>query len=175
MAEEPGQPITGLRTGDVSPHAFVCGDPARVERIAASWKGVREVCNLREYRVVVGDKDGVRLTAASTGIGAPSTANSGTCTSGGMPAKASGRRNGLNNAAMARPSKIHVALSSTMSTNPVRSPARIRWDSGALVAAVPGDAVTSGRGVRASIHPPTQYPTTMATTAAAITLATAKE
>jgi uridine phosphorylase len=74
MAEEPGQPITGLRSGDVSPYAFVCGDPARVERIAAGWKSVREVCNLREYRIVVGENEGVRLTAASTGIGAPSTA-----------------------------------------------------------------------------------------------------
>ncbi|MEE8557076.1 MAG: nucleoside phosphorylase [Myxococcota bacterium] len=71
---EAGQPITGLRTGDVSPYAFVCGDPARVDRIAAHWKEVREVCSLREYRIVVGEHEGVKLTAASTGIGAPSTA-----------------------------------------------------------------------------------------------------
>jgi uridine phosphorylase len=74
MAEQAGQPITGLRNGDVSPYAFVCGDPGRVERIAAPWKGVREVCNLREYRILVGEHEGVRLAAASTGIGAPSTA-----------------------------------------------------------------------------------------------------
>jgi uridine phosphorylase len=74
MADEAGQPITGLRNGDLSPYAFVCGDPARVDRIAKPWKGAREVCNLREYRVVVGEYEGVPLTAASTGIGAPSTA-----------------------------------------------------------------------------------------------------
>jgi uridine phosphorylase len=32
------------------------------------------VCNLREYRIVIGEYEGVPLTAASTGIGAPSTA-----------------------------------------------------------------------------------------------------
>jgi uridine phosphorylase len=74
MGEEAGQPITGLRSGDVSPYVFVCGDPSRVERIAAPWKGVREVCNLREYRILVGEHEGVPLAAASTGIGAPSTA-----------------------------------------------------------------------------------------------------
>lgn len=68
------QPITGLRPGDVAPSVLLCGDPARVERIAASFRSAREVCRLREYRVVTGERDGVALTAASTGIGAPSTA-----------------------------------------------------------------------------------------------------
>ena len=68
------QPLTGLRPGDVAEHVFLCGDPARVERIAASWSGVETVCSVREYRVVTGTRDGVRLTAGSTGIGAPSTA-----------------------------------------------------------------------------------------------------
>ncbi|CAG1006388.1 uridine phosphorylase [Myxococcaceae bacterium] len=68
------QPITGLRPGQVGSHVFLCGDPARVARIASSWKGVEEVCSVREYRVMVGELDGIRLTAASTGIGAPSTA-----------------------------------------------------------------------------------------------------
>jgi len=69
-----GQPITGLRPGDVAPHVFLCGDPARVPRIAASWSRAREVCRVREYTVMTGEKDGVPLSAASTGIGAPSTA-----------------------------------------------------------------------------------------------------
>jgi uridine phosphorylase len=68
------QPITGLRPGDVAEHVFLCGDPGRVPRIAASWSEAREVCRLREYVVVTGEKEGVRLSAASTGIGAPSTA-----------------------------------------------------------------------------------------------------
>ena len=74
MSDEAGQPITGLRRGAVGENVFLCGDPARVSRIAKSWSNVREVLNLREYRVAVGERDGVRLAAASTGIGAPSTA-----------------------------------------------------------------------------------------------------
>jgi uridine phosphorylase len=52
----------------------VCGDPERVARISAAWKSARETCRVREYRVVVGELGGVPLCAASTGIGAPSTA-----------------------------------------------------------------------------------------------------
>ncbi len=74
MSEEPGQPITGLRSGEVGENVFVCGDPARVERISSGWSNTQEVCNVREYRVRVGERDGVRLAAASAGIGAPSTA-----------------------------------------------------------------------------------------------------
>jgi uridine phosphorylase len=74
MSEEPGQPITGLRRGAVGEHVFLCGDPARVARIAKGWQNAREILNLREYRITVGERDGVRLAAASTGIGAPSTA-----------------------------------------------------------------------------------------------------
>ncbi len=74
MSDAPAQPITGLREGDVGENVFVCGDPSRVARIAAGWSNTREVCSLREYRIVVGERDGVRLAAASTGIGAPSTA-----------------------------------------------------------------------------------------------------
>ncbi len=68
------QPITGMRPGDVAPHVMLCGDPARVERISAGWEDTREVCAVREYRVVTGRQDGVAVSAASTGIGAPSTA-----------------------------------------------------------------------------------------------------
>jgi len=68
------QPITGLKSGDVAPRVFLCGDPARVERISAGWTRVSTVCTVREFRVVTGERDGVALSAASTGIGAPSTA-----------------------------------------------------------------------------------------------------
>ncbi len=68
------QPITGLRPGETSGYVFLCGDPARIDPITASWEQVREVCNIREYRVVTGECEGVALTAASTGIGAPGTA-----------------------------------------------------------------------------------------------------
>jgi len=68
------QPITGCRPGDIAPHVFVCGDPARVERITRGWDEAREVACVREYTIVTGTKDGVPLTAASHGIGAPGTA-----------------------------------------------------------------------------------------------------
>lgn len=68
------QPITGLRPGQIAPHVFLCGDPARIARITRSWKSAREVCRVREYLIVTGEHDGVPVTAASTGIGAPSTA-----------------------------------------------------------------------------------------------------
>jgi uridine phosphorylase len=74
MSQEPGQAITGLRRGDVGEHVFLCGDPARVERIAASWTDRKEVCCVREYRVITGSLGAHRVSAASTGIGAPSTA-----------------------------------------------------------------------------------------------------
>lgn len=68
------QPITGCRPGDIAPNVFLCGDPARVARITAGWDSQREVCSVREYTIVLGEKEGVPLTAASHGIGAPGTA-----------------------------------------------------------------------------------------------------
>jgi uridine phosphorylase len=68
------QPITGLRPGSIAPHVFLCGDPARVPRIAAGWSAVAERCRVREYVVVTGSLGGLPVTAASTGIGGPSTA-----------------------------------------------------------------------------------------------------
>ncbi|MCP4003267.1 MAG: nucleoside phosphorylase [bacterium] len=74
MSDEPGQPITGLKSGQMPENVFLAGDPARVARISKNWSNTREVCNVREYRVVVGEHEGVTMAAASTGIGAPSTA-----------------------------------------------------------------------------------------------------
>lgn len=68
------QPITGCRPGDIAPNVFVAGDPARVARITARWDDRRDVAQVREYTIVTGSKDGVPLTAASHGIGAPGTA-----------------------------------------------------------------------------------------------------
>ena len=68
------QPITGCRPEDVAPNVFLCGDPDRVPRIAESWTHAQEVCRVREYRIVTGELDGLPVTAASTGIGAPGTA-----------------------------------------------------------------------------------------------------
>jgi len=68
------QPITGCRPGDLAPNVFLCGDPARIDRISQDWDSSREVCSVREYTIVTGEKNGVPLSAASHGIGAPSTA-----------------------------------------------------------------------------------------------------
>lgn len=68
------QPITGCQVGDIAERVFLCGDPARIERITESWDSTRQVCDAREFLIVTGEKEGVELTAASHGIGAPSTA-----------------------------------------------------------------------------------------------------
>jgi len=68
------QPITGCKPNDISRHVFLCGDPARVEQISQGWSDTRQVGNVREYRIVSGQLQGLPVTAASTGIGAPGTA-----------------------------------------------------------------------------------------------------
>jgi len=68
------QPITGCTPGDIAERVFLCGDPARVERITESWDAKREVCATREFLIVTGKKEGVEVSAASHGIGAPGTA-----------------------------------------------------------------------------------------------------
>jgi uridine phosphorylase len=58
----------------VAGQVFLCGDPARVDRIHEGWSEVRTVCAVREWRVATGTWRGLPLTAASTGVGAPSAA-----------------------------------------------------------------------------------------------------
>lgn len=74
MAKTNVQPITRCGDGDIAPYTFLCGDPERVPRISATWDESHEVCRTREYVIHTGMKDCVPLTAASTGIGGPSTA-----------------------------------------------------------------------------------------------------
>jgi uridine phosphorylase len=74
MPPSPPTPILGLRPGDVADRVLVCGDPARVDRIAAGWTGPRKVREVREFRIVSGTWKGLPLTAASTGVGAPGAA-----------------------------------------------------------------------------------------------------
>jgi uridine phosphorylase len=66
--------VTGLRQGDVAETVLLCGDPARVGALSAGWSDVRTVCAIREYRVATGRFEGQRLSAASTGVGAPGAA-----------------------------------------------------------------------------------------------------
>ena len=74
MAKTNAQIITGCGDGDTAEYVFLCGDPERVPRITAQWGDVQEVCRVREYVIHTGVCHGVRMTAASTGIGGPSTA-----------------------------------------------------------------------------------------------------
>ncbi len=68
------QPITGLTADRIAPYVFLCGDPARVDRITEGWSDREEVLSVREYRMIRGKRGGIPMAAASTGIGAPSTA-----------------------------------------------------------------------------------------------------
>lgn len=68
------QPITGIGDGEIAPYVFLCGDPDRVPKITESWSDVQEVARVREYVIRTGLLEGVRMTAASTGVGGPSTA-----------------------------------------------------------------------------------------------------
>ncbi len=77
----PPTPVLGLRAGDVPAHAFLCGDPARVDRIASGWSEVRALRAIREFRLVTGVWAGpsgagraLPLAVASTGVGAPGAA-----------------------------------------------------------------------------------------------------
>jgi uridine phosphorylase len=68
------QMITSLDKGDVGKYVFLCGEPERVPRIADNFSGPKEVMRKREFWVYNGKLDGTAVTAASTGIGGPSTA-----------------------------------------------------------------------------------------------------
>lgn len=70
----PATPVLGLRAGDVPDAVFLCGDPARVDRIAAEWSDVRALRAVREFRLVTGIWSGSRIAVASTGVGAPGAA-----------------------------------------------------------------------------------------------------
>ena len=62
------------KQGDVAPYVLIPGDPGRAKRIAETFDTMEKIAENREYVVYTGEKDGVRLTVCSTGIGGPSTA-----------------------------------------------------------------------------------------------------
>jgi uridine phosphorylase len=64
------QPDPGLPP----PAMLLPGDPDRVGRIARVLDDAREVAYHREYRSMVGSRDGIPVGACSTGIGCPSAA-----------------------------------------------------------------------------------------------------
>lgn len=66
--------ITGLGPGEVNKYVFLCGEPERVPRIADRFSGAQKVAQHREFTVCNGMLGDTPVTAASTGIGGPSTA-----------------------------------------------------------------------------------------------------
>ncbi len=59
---------------DIGKYVILCGDPGRVEKIAAHFENAEKVSQNREYTVYTGYLDGIKISAASTGIGGPSAA-----------------------------------------------------------------------------------------------------
>lgn len=60
--------------GDIAERVLLTGDPARVERIVSLMDEGEIIAQNREFVVATGTVDGLRFTAISSGIGAPSAA-----------------------------------------------------------------------------------------------------
>ena len=65
-------PHLGVFPEQVSERVIVCGEPARVNRIAEFLDSPKLLGENREYRLMTGHYQGHRITVCSTGIGAPS-------------------------------------------------------------------------------------------------------
>lgn len=63
-----------IKKGDIGEFVILCGDPARVPKIAAYFENAVKVSSNREYTIYTGALNGVKVSAASTGIGGPSAA-----------------------------------------------------------------------------------------------------
>lgn len=63
-----------IKSSTVTPYALLPGDPARVDFIGGKLRGFKIVGQNREFRVGVGEYNGIPITVCSTGIGCPSTA-----------------------------------------------------------------------------------------------------
>ena len=60
--------------GDVGKYVILAGDPGRIPAIAAHFENAKQIAYNREYNIYTGYLLGEKVTAASTGIGGPSTA-----------------------------------------------------------------------------------------------------
>ncbi|WP_267459552.1 phosphorylase family protein [Shewanella avicenniae] len=61
-----------LTPAQVSERVILCGDPARVNRIAVLLNDVKQLASQREFTSITGELQGKKITVCSTGIGAPS-------------------------------------------------------------------------------------------------------
>ncbi|MET3291181.1 UNVERIFIED_CONTAM: uridine phosphorylase [Brevibacillus sp. OAP136] len=67
-------PILQVNAEDLPAQGIVCGDPRRAKLIAEKLDNARELAFSREYRVFVGERDGVQMVVASHGVGSPGAA-----------------------------------------------------------------------------------------------------
>ena len=65
-------PHLQCRPEQIAERVVVCGDPARVERVAQQLEDVVPLGQNREFRLINGHFNGQAITVCSTGIGAPS-------------------------------------------------------------------------------------------------------
>jgi uridine phosphorylase len=67
-------PILRVLPEEISPNVLVCGDPERAQKISESLTNARRVGAWREYHTYTGEYNGMRVTAASHGVGAAGAA-----------------------------------------------------------------------------------------------------
>jgi uridine phosphorylase len=67
-------PLLKVNIEAIKEKVLVCGDPARAARIAKYMDSAEEISYNREYRLFKGIKNGVEISIASHGVGAPGAA-----------------------------------------------------------------------------------------------------
>lgn len=63
----------GLKPGDLAPYILLCGDPARVERVAKLMTDTKPAISHREYVTITGRYKGVPVSVMATGMGPDNT------------------------------------------------------------------------------------------------------
>ena len=63
----------GLKPGDLAPYVLLCGDPARVHKVAGYFQKARPPIAHREYVTVTGEYKGVPISVMATGMGPDNT------------------------------------------------------------------------------------------------------
>ena len=63
----------GLEPGDLAPYILLCGDPARVERVAKLMTDTKPAVAHREYLTITGRYEGVPVSVMATGMGPDNT------------------------------------------------------------------------------------------------------
>ena len=64
----------GAKQGDIADYVIFSGDPWRVVVVKGYLENAKKIAFLREFNTYTGEYKGIRVTATSTGIGAPSAA-----------------------------------------------------------------------------------------------------